>query len=164
MFIETKLMSTIMISNYYHFAFQCVCTESHHYMKLEKNKGVRGKVLEHQPWMEAKSWIKSQHSWDLFPLSLSHPSLSPPTLLYPFPSNKSTQGEKNKMAMQDLVAPQIFLCVGQENWTKAFLLQRGRKCTRTNISTHISKGKIDQDSTIIKANCAINGGLIVKKM
>ncbi|XP_043329345.1 fibroblast growth factor 12 isoform X3 [Cervus elaphus] len=27
----------------------CVCTESHHYMKLEKNKGVQGKVLEHRP-------------------------------------------------------------------------------------------------------------------
>uniref|UniRef100_A0A8B9W6C6 Fibroblast growth factor n=5 Tax=Boreoeutheria TaxID=1437010 RepID=A0A8B9W6C6_BOSMU len=31
------------------------------------------------------------------------PSLSPPAL-YPFPSNKSTQGEENKMATQDLVA------------------------------------------------------------
>lgn len=102
MFMESKLMSTIVISNWCNFAFQCVCTESHRYMKLEKNKGVRGKVLEHQPWMEAKLWIKIQHSWELFPLSLSHPfPLSPP--LYPFPSNKSTQGEENKMATQDLV-------------------------------------------------------------
>ena len=85
------------------FAFQCVCTESHHYMKLEKNKGVQGKVLEHRPWMEAKLWIKIQHAENSSLCPSLIPSLSPP-VLYPFPYNKSTQGEENKMATQDLVA------------------------------------------------------------
>lgn len=97
-FIVVKLVLTLM-SNCCVLSFQCVCIENHHYMKLEKNKGVRGKVLEPQPWMEAKSWIKIQHSWEpFFPLSPTLP------LSFPRPSNLLTQGEKNKMATQDLVA------------------------------------------------------------
>lgn len=126
------------------------------------------RAFEEKFWNTNHEWRQSRESrFNIAEISSLCPSLIPslslPTLLYPFPSNKSTQGEKNKMAMQDLVAPQIFLCVGQENWTRAFLLQCGRKCTCTNISTHISKGKIDQDSTDIKANCTINRGLIVMR-
>lgn len=99
-------------------------------------------------WNTNHEWRQSRESRfniaENSSLRPSHPfSFSPP--LYPFPYNKSTQGEENKMATQDLVTKilhsKIFLCVGQRNWTKACLLQCGRKCTYTNISTHKIKGK-----------------------
>lgn len=98
----------------------------------------------HHEWRqscESRLYIAENSSYSsLSTLSLLFPSLSPFS-----PINSPQQKKNNKTASQDLVAEilhsKIFLCVGQENWTKACLLQCGRKFTCITIISHKSKEK-----------------------